>query len=96
MRHRLKSPTSRLHTYESALALHKLLSPIKLEAQYPKIGKPYHLAHSSINALAITEPLSNTKSTDNGSISFQWWARQERIRTLAELPLKVNFRQVQN
>ena len=63
-----------LSTGESALALRKLLGPMKLEAQYPDIGKPYYVAHSSINALAITEPLPNENILDNGSNSFQWWA----------------------
>ena len=66
-----------LNTGESALALRKLLGPMKLEAQYPDQGKPYYVAHSSVNALALTEPLSGEKFLDNGSNSFRWWARKD-------------------
>ena len=66
-----------LNTGESALALRKILGPIKLEAQYPHAGKPYYLAHSSIDALALTEPLPGEKIFDNGSNSFHWWARKD-------------------
>ena len=56
-----------LNTGESVIALRKLLGPMKLEVQHPEIGKPYYGAHSSINVLAITEPLPNSKILDNGS-----------------------------
>ena len=66
-----------LNSGESAIVLRKLLGPIELEAQYPDYGKPYYVAHSSINALAITEPLPNENSVGNGSNTFQWWARKD-------------------
>ena len=66
-----------MNTGESAMALRKLLGPMKLKPQYPRCGKPYYIAHSSINALAITEPLPGSNVTDNGSGSFQWWARKD-------------------
>ena len=78
-----------LNTSESAIALRKLLGPMKLEAQYPDVGKPYYVAHSSINALAITEPLSNSENLDNGSNSFQWWARSQRVRTFSQLQFHI-------
>ena len=83
-----------VNTNDSALVLHNLLGPVKLEAKYPDIGKPYYLTYTSINALAITEPPPNYKSTDNGSTSFQWWARKERIRTFAEISFQIEFHQV--
>ena len=66
-----------LNTSDSALALRELLGPIKLEAQHPDEGRPYYVAHSSINALTLTEPLPGEKFLDNGSNSFHWWARQD-------------------
>ena len=80
-----------INTGESAIALRKLLGPMILEAQYPDVGKPYYVAHSSINALAIAEPLPSTKNLDNCSISFQWWARSQRIRTLIEMEIGANL-----
>ena len=64
-----------------------------MEAQYAKTGKPkpYYLAHTSINVLAITEPLPGYKSMNNGSSELRWWARKERIRTLADLHFKKTF-----
>ena len=64
---------------------------MKLEAQYPDVGKPYYVAHSSINALAITEPLSNSENLDNGANSFRWWARKESIRTLVNIKFQSDF-----
>ena len=80
-----------LNTNDSALVLRNLLGPVKLETKFPGIGKPYYLAYTSINALEIGEPLPNCKITDNGSTSFQWWARLQRIRTLAELFFRSNI-----
>ena len=65
------------NTGESAIALRKLLGPMTLEAQYPESGKPYYVAHSSINALAIAEPLPGKIFSDNGSGTFHWWARKD-------------------
>ena len=65
------------NTNDSALVLRNLLGPVKLDTKYPEIGKPYYLAYTSINALAITEPSPNCKCTDNGWTSFQWWAPLE-------------------
>ena len=80
-----------LNTGESAIAHRKLLDPMKHEAQHSEIGKPYYVAHSSINTLAITEPPPNNKNLDNGSNSFQWWARKECIRTLGILKIHCEF-----
>ena len=50
-----------VNSNDSALVLHNKLGPVKLEAKYPDIGKPYYLAYTSINALAITEPSPTAK-----------------------------------
>jgi len=47
-----------LNTGKSALALCKLLGLMKLEAQFLDQGKSYYVAHSSVNALALIEPLT--------------------------------------
>ena len=94
MRHRLKAPTSRLHIYESALALHKLLSPIKLEAQYPDQGKPYYVAHSSVNALALTEPLSGEKFLTMVRIHFTGGPGRNVFEPWEFLKFIVNFKDV--
>ena len=46
------------NTSQSAQVLREVLGPIRLEANYPDIGKPYYIARSSINALTIIEPSS--------------------------------------
>ena len=69
---------------------------VRLKVKYPDIGKPYYLTYTSINAPAITEPLPNRKITDNGSSSFQWWARKERIRTSNEFPIQIDFHQLES
>ena len=80
-----------VNTNDSALILRNLLGPVNLEAKFPDFGKPYYLAYTSINALVIDEPSPNCKSTDNGSTSFQWWARKECIRTLGILKIHCEF-----
>ena len=68
--------------------LREVLGPILLEANYPDIGKPYYIARSSINALAIIEPSSKTASLDNGSSVLRWWARTQLVRTFCEIPVE--------
>ena len=84
------------NTAQSAKALRQFLGPIQMKATYPEIGKPHYIAHTSINTLAIIDKPTDTESPQKSSYTFRWWARQGRIRTLTELPLKVNFRQAQN
>ena len=74
-----------MNSGESAMALRKLLGPMKLKPQDSESGKPYYVAHSSINALAITEPLPGNNDLDNGSGSFHWCARKGRIRTVTTM-----------
>ncbi len=65
------------NTTQSALALREVLGPITLEAKYPDIGKPYYVAHSSLNALAITNSQSKQEEWDKGSSVLRWWARKD-------------------
>ena len=61
------------NTGQSALALRKLLGPIKFEPTYPDIGKPYYVTQTSLNALAIVAPLTDLGNADNGADSYLWW-----------------------
>ena len=45
-----------LNTNDSTIVLRSILGPMEFEAKYPEFGKPYYLAHTSIDALAIFEP----------------------------------------
>ena len=83
-----------LNTGESAIVLRKLLGPMNLEAQYPDLGKPYYIAHSLINVLAITEPLSDSKNLDNSPNSFQWWPGRNVFEPWEFLKFIVNFKDV--
>ena len=65
------------NTGQSALALRKLLGPIKFEPTYPDIGKPYYVAQTSLNALAIVAPLADLGNADNGADSYLWWRWRE-------------------
>ena len=47
------------NTAQSALVLREVLGHITLEAKYRDIGKPYYIAHSSLDALAIMTCRSN-------------------------------------
>ena len=62
---------------ESAIALRKLLGPMTLKAQHAESGKPYYIAHTSINALVIGEPSSDKNFSGDGSGTFHWWARKD-------------------
>ena len=72
------------NTTQPALALRKVLGPITLEANHPEIGKPYYVAHSSLDAPAIINSQSKQKLWDKGSSVLRWWARSQRLRTLAK------------
>ena len=80
-----------LNSGESALALRKLLGPIMLEPQIPENGKSYYIAQSSINTLAIIEPLPGITNENNGSTTVHWWALSQPIRTSANLSLLVKI-----
>ncbi len=55
------------NTAQSALTLREVLRPITFEPQYPDIGKPYYIAHSSLDALAIMNSPSKQDEWDKGS-----------------------------
>jgi DNA invertase Pin-like site-specific DNA recombinase len=43
------------HATPSALALRKLLGEVKLEPQYPDIGRPYYVAHTRLGVLDLLD-----------------------------------------
>ena len=71
----------------SSEALRQLLGPVTLQAVYPDIGKPYYVAHSSIDTIALLENPPSDIGAEEGSTTLRWWARTERIRILASMGL---------
>ena len=67
-----------LRTEQSALLLRSLLGPIRLEPTQGDVGRPYYLARTTINTLAILEPPPRKGGgSDGGSNSLRWWRRRE-------------------
>jgi hypothetical protein len=65
-------------TEQSALLLRKLLGPISLEPTQGDIGRPFYLARTSLDTLAIMEPPpKDGGGPDDGSNSLRWWRRLE-------------------
>ncbi len=64
-------------TGQSALILRRLLGPIRLEPTRPDIGRPYYVAKSSINTLAVLDNSMVCDGPDDGSNSLRWWRRRE-------------------
>ena len=73
---------------QSAIALRYLFGQITFKPTYPHIGKLYYVVNTGISALAITTPLTNLTSADNGADSYLWWRWRElnpRPRALCAL-----------
>ena len=79
------------NTAQSAQALRQVLGPIEMEVTYPEIGRPYYVAHSSIQTLAIIDKPTNAEYGSKGSSVLRWWAWKESIRTLDNMPLELVF-----
>ena len=68
--------------------MRQILGPVTLQAVYFDIGKPYYVAHSSIDTIALLEnSLSNT-GAEYSSTKFAWWTWSQRIRTVSILPFE--------
>ena len=65
----------------SSEALWQLLGPVTLQAVYPDIGKPYYVAHSSIDTFALLEYPPSDIGAEKGSTTLRWWTWSQRIRT---------------
>jgi site-specific DNA recombinase len=61
-------------TEQSGLILRRLLGRIRLEPTKPDIGRPYYLARTSIDTLALIEP---PPGAGGGSNCLHWWRRRE-------------------
>jgi hypothetical protein len=62
-------------TSESATLLRRLLGQIRMEPTKGDIGRPYYVAQTSIDALAVLEPSNAKNRRDGGSNSSRWWSR---------------------
>ena len=60
-------------TPKSAEVLRRLLGKVVLEVVRPESGKPYYLAHTAIDTLALIEPSGPRGGSDGGSDPLQWW-----------------------
>jgi len=70
-------------TEQSALLLRNLLGHIRLQPTHGDIGRPYYIAQTSLDALALLEPLPGEEGPEAGSNSLRKWTRTQRIRTVA-------------
>ena len=73
---------------QSAIALRYLFGQITFKPTYPHIGKLYYVVNTGISALAITTPLTNLTSADNGADSYLWWTWSQCVRTTLLLPFQ--------
>jgi hypothetical protein len=62
-------------TGESALVLRRFLGQIRMEPTKGDIGRPYYVAQTSIDSLAVLEPSNAKNRRDGGSNSSRWWSR---------------------
>jgi len=61
----------------SGLILRKLLGRIRLEPTHGNIGRPYYVATTSLNTLALLEEPQESSSPEGGANSLRWWRRRE-------------------
>ena len=61
----------------SGLILRSFLGPLRLDPTRGDIGRPYYTARTSLNTLALLDPLTEDEVRESGSNSFQWWRRRE-------------------
>ncbi len=61
----------------SGLILRKFLGPLRLEPTRGDIGRPYYMARTSLNTLALLDPLMEGEVREESSNSLRWWRRRE-------------------
>lgn len=79
---------------ESAMVLRGLLGPIRLVPTKGNIGRPYYVAQTSIDALAVLDASKESNRRDGGSNSLRWWRRWEsnpRPRNFSRRLLRVQL-----
>jgi site-specific DNA recombinase len=64
-------------TERSGPILRNLLGPLRLEPTRGDIGRPYYIARSSLNTLALLETPSDDGQVCTGSNSLRWWRRRD-------------------
>jgi len=64
-------------TDRSALLLRSLLGQIRLEPTRGHIGRPYYVARTSLDTLALLAPPPGQDGPEGGSNSLRWWRRRE-------------------
>lgn len=64
-------------TDRSAILLPSLLGQIRLEPNRGQIGRPYYVARTSLDTLALLAPLPGQNDPEGGSNSLRWWRRRE-------------------
>src|SRR6516225_9495221 len=64
----------------SGLILRSFLGPLRLDPTRGDIGRPYYTARTSLNTLALLDPLTEDEVRESGSNSFQWWRRADSNR----------------
>ena len=64
-------------TDRSALLLRSLLGQICLEPTRGHIGRPYYVARTSLDTLALLAPPPDQHGPEGGSNSLRWWRRRE-------------------
>ena len=63
-------------TEQSALLLRDVLGTIRLEPQRGDVGRPYYLAQTAIDCIALLETPPG-EAPDGGSNSLRKWRRRE-------------------
>ncbi len=64
-------------TEQSGLLLRGLLGPISLDPIAGDIGRPYYVARTSMDCLALCETPPGAEAPDGGSSSLRQWRRRE-------------------
>ena len=64
-------------TEQSALLLRDVLGTIRLEPQRGDVGRPYYLAQTSNDCIALIERPPGAEAPDGGSNSLRQWRRRE-------------------
>jgi len=62
-------------TKRSAQLLRQILGTIRMEPTRGDIGRPYYLARTSIDTLALLDPMPGAEGSESGSNSLRWWGR---------------------
>ena len=64
-------------TERSAQLLCQILGALRLEPAKGDVRRPYYLARTSIDALALPDPTPGAEGSVPGSNSLRWWSRRE-------------------